>query len=215
MGCGIVSLKLFIIVSNQAFFLLGCFMIGWGAYVLKTGEEGLLTNQEYTYNCIHGVQCEEGMILTNFKNLTSNKVPSSDTPGGFQAVKSKVKTEFYAILAMSMIAGAILCFFSIIACCGAVSDKRKLLKAYTIALSIVILLEIVAASVAFAAIKDMESMSNYTGGLKTGFLTWFPLYGIVLSVLIFIELFIALTACFLSTKIKHEVFQWTNLIWKT
>ena len=117
---------------------------------------------------------------------------------------------FKALSGATIAAGVILCIVSFLAVCGALADKRKMLKAYAIILCVVILLEITAAILAFVvapnAIEDelkvevkdefkdvMSDISNYT---------WY--YGMGLTIMVCIEIILALSACFLSSKIKGD-----------
>ena len=174
MGCRIAALKLLIIVPNIIFFILGCAMVGWTAFNLDRFRE-------------------------SFENDRSRR-----------REEDNVKTVIYAISGVSIAAGVILCIVSFLAFCGALAEKRRMLISYAIILCVVILLEITAAILAFVIPHEIVRLLNNEDTedeLKENLLALKEntyLFGLGLMVMVCVEIILALSACFLASKMKED-----------
>ena len=130
-----------------------------------------------------------------------------------QQMDEERKTFIYATSGASIASSVILCIVSFLAVCGALADKRRMLKAYAIILCLVILLQITAAIIAFVIpdkikawideLDDKDKKDILVQNLE--FLKdniWY--FGLALIIMVCIEIILALSACFLSTQIKQD-----------
>ena len=113
-----------------------------------------------------------------------------------QNAKDDFKMKIYAGCAVLIASGLFLFISSSLAICGALADKTKMLKAYVIILGIVIALQITAAILAFLAPSEKEQQEDLRERIKQ--------VAIIIIVEVGLEIILAISACFLSTKIKHD-----------
>ena len=201
MGYGIITLKFLIIVANVIFFFAGSLMFGWGVVILAAKGD------DWT---------EVENINAFFEDNSQYRNETLNTRE-FKDLNRKVKIEFYALLAISMSAGVIQCIVSFLGCYGALSDKRRMLRAYAVVLSVVILLVIVATVLAFVVNNNIENLLASRGQSRrervNDFLDALDIYGPFLAVIMGIELIMVVFACFLATIIKRDQFIWSNFKW--
>lgn len=114
-----------------------------------------------------------------------------------QNAEDDIKMKIYGSCGLVIAAGLFLCISSSLAICGALADKTKMLKAYAIILSVVIALQITVAVLAFLAESKIEEKEESLRDRT-------KLVAIIIIAEVGFEIILALSACFLSTKIKHE-----------
>ena len=103
-----------------------------------------------------------------------------------------------------LVAGMLQCVVSFCGVCGALADKRGMLKGYSIILGFIVLLQIVAAIMAFVCANKLEEVAINNGVVDINFSEAMKRLAIGITVSCCIHIILALTACFLSTKIKQE-----------
>ena len=103
-----------------------------------------------------------------------------------------------------LVAGMLQCVVSFCGVCGALADKRGMLKGYSIILGFIILLQIVAVIMAFVCANKLEELATNNGVVDIDFSEAMKKLAIGIVVNCCILIILALTACFLSTKIKQE-----------
>ena len=113
-----------------------------------------------------------------------------------------------ATLAIALSVGMFQCIVSFIAFCGALADKRGMLKAYAIILFFAILLQIIAVIMIFEAKGKLEVLKkNLPNGWEDRGLNMDTIirdYSIGLIVFVCLDIILALAACFLASKLNEE-----------
>ena len=215
MGCQIGALRLLIVVPNVIFFAGACYLVYVGGSKLNEVDQIL----DGVVNCTHtgnSKVCPKGAEGKKIGEVLS----SCDTFFDDAELKNDCKewNTFYSILRYTFIfiiaVGILECITTFLGACGALADKRKMLKLYAGILLFMILLQIAAAVLLFVYHKNPENIPkelkingvpyqivalDYFGGGVTNFRT----QGIVVTVSALVNIIMALGACFLSTKI-HE-----------
>ena len=153
----------------------------------------------------NGTNCPEGKTFGELLSTCDNH--EKECKEAFKFV-SAIRYIFIFIIGV----GVLECITTFLGTCGALADKRKMLKLYAGILLFMILLQIAAAVLLFVYHKNPENIPkelkingvpyqivalDYFGGGVTNFRT----QGIVVIVSALVNIIMALGACFLSTKI--------------
>ena len=204
MGCQVGALRLLVVVPNVIFFAGACFLLYVGGSQLLWLDQQL--NQCMDGNGhINGTNCSE---KEKFGELLSRcKEDEKECKEAYEIV-SAMRYIFIFII----VVGALECITTFLGACGALADKRKMLKLYAGILLFMILLQIAAAVLLFMYHKNPENIPKELKINGTVYpsvvLNFFGLInlqtqGIVVIVSALVNIIMALGACFLSTKI-HE-----------
>ena len=117
-------------------------------------------------------------------------------------------TNTHDTLAFALAVGLFQCIVSFLAFCGALADKRAILKAYAIILFFAILFQIVVVIMMFVTKGKLEELKKKLAneldykGLDLD--TVIRDYSIGLIVFLCLDIILALAACFLASKLKEE-----------
>ena len=211
MGCQIGALRLLVVVPNVIFFAGVCYLLYVGGSQLHKLDQELnqcMSQISGKYVPVNETNCPEE---EKFGELLST---CDDDDKKCQEANKIVKAMRYIFIFIIGV-GALECITTFLGACGALADKRKMLKLYAGILLFMILLQIAAAVLLFMYHKNPENipkelkinghsyqnfvLNNVFGVGVTNLRT----QGIVVTVSVLVNIIMALGACFLSTKI-HE-----------
>ena len=210
MGCQVGALRLLVVVPNVIFFAGACYLLYVGGSQLHKLDQELNQCMEKisgVYVPANETNCPEDQ---KFGELLST---CNDHEKECQEAYTIVTAARYIFIFIIGV-GVLECITTFLGTCGALADKRKMLKLYAGILLFMILLQIAAAVLLFVYHKNPENIPkeleingipyqivalNYFGVGVTNFRT----QGIVVIVSALVNIIMALGACFLSTKI-HE-----------
>ena len=207
MGCQVGALRLLVVVPNVIFFAGACFLLYVGASKLQWLDQQL--NQCMDRNGpINRTNCSEDEKLGELLSTCKDDEKECE-----EVYKSLTVMRYIFIFIIGV--GVLECITTFLGACGALADKRKMLKLYAGILLFMILLQIAAAVLLFMYHKNPENipkelkinghsyqnfvLNNVFGVGVTNLRT----QGIVVTVSVLVNIIMALGACFLSTKI-HE-----------
>ena len=202
MGCQIGALRLLVVVPNVIFFAGACFLLYLGGSQLHKLDQQL---NQCMVDIKDGTNCPEGKT---FGELLSTCADDEKECEEANKIVSVMRYIFIFIIGV----GVLECITTFLGACGALADKRKMLKLYAGILLFMILLQIAAAVLLFVYHRNPE---NIPKELKINEVTYqnFVLrffgvgatnlhtQGIVVIVSALVNIIMALGACFLSTKI--------------
>ena len=212
MGCQIGALRLLVVVPNIIFFAGACYLLYIGGSQLHTLDQELNQCMEQiastgVYVPVNETNCPEG---EKFGELVSTC--DDDDKKCQEAYKIVTAMRYIFIFIIGV--GALECITTFLGTCGALADKRKMLKLYAGILLFLILLQIAAAVLLFMYHENPENIpkefkidgATYQNVVLDVFgvgVTSLHTQGIVVIVSALVNIIMALGACFLSTKI-HE-----------
>ena len=210
MGCQVGALRLLVVVPNVIFFAGACYLLYIGGSQLHKLDQELnqcMKQINGKYVPVNETNCPEE---EKFGELLSSCKDDEKECQEEYTIVTAARYIFIFIIGV----GVLECITTFIGTCGALADKRKMLKLYAGILLFMILLQIAAAVLLFVYHKNPENIPkelkingtpyqivalNYFGVGVTNFRT----QGIVVTVSALVNIIMALGACFLSTKI-HE-----------
>ena len=210
MGCQVGALRLLVVVPNVIFFAGACYLLYIGGSQLHKLDQELnqcMKQINGKYVPVNETNCPEE---EKFGELLSSCKDDEKECQEEYTIVTAARYIFIFIIGV----GVLECFTTFIGTCGALADKRKMLKLYAGILLFMILLQIAAAVLLFVYHKNPENIPkelkingtpyqivalNYFGVGVTNFRT----QGIVVTVSALVNIIMALGACFLSTKIHH------------
>ena len=137
-------------------------------------------------------------------SLLSENIKEDESKADEDDKNNEITKAMYIVL---VLVGIIQCVVSFLGVCGALADKLWMLKGYAIVVVLVILLQIVSVIMAFVCAAKLKSYVKNNQGNDdkwdeiAGLMKDYSI-GIVINCCILVIL--ALSACFLSTKIKQE-----------
>ena len=208
MGCQVGALRLLVVVPNVIFFAGACYLLYVGGSQLHKLDQELNQCMKQIggkYVPVNETNCPEDEKFGEL--LSSCKDDEKECQEAYTMV-TVVRYIFIFIIGV----GVLECITAFLGACGALADKRKMLKLYAGILLFMILLQIAAAVLLFVYHKNPENIPkeltikgtpyqivalDYFGGGVTNFRT----QGIVVTVSALVNIIMALGACFLSTKI--------------
>ena len=208
MGCQVGALRLLVVVPNVIFFAGACYLLYVGGSQLHKLDQELnqcMKQINGKYVPVNETNCPEGQ---RFGELLSKCDDNEKQCQEEYTIVTAARYIFIFIIGV----GVLECITTFIGTCGALADKRKMLKLYAGILLFMILLQIAAAVLLFVYHKNPENIPkelkingvpyqivalDYFGGGVTNFRT----QGIVVTVSALVNIIMALGACFLSTKI--------------
>ena len=204
MGCQVGALRLLVVVPNVIFFAGACFLLYVG------GSELHKLDQELNHCMVsmkNGTNCPDGKTFGELLSTCEDAEKECKEALNFV---STIRYIFIFIIGV----GVLECITTFLGTCGALADKRKMLKLYAGILFFMILLQIAAAVLLFVYHKNPENIPkeltingiDYRNVVLKVFGvgdTSLRTQGIVVIVSALVNIIMALGACFLSTKI-HE-----------
>ena len=208
MGCQIGALRLLVVVPNVIFFAGACYLLYIGGSQLHKLDQELnqcMKQINGKYVPVNETNCPEGQ---KFGELLSKCDDNEKQCQEEYTIVTAARYIFIFIIGV----GVLECITTFIGTCGALADKRKMLKLYAGILLFMILLQIAAAVLLFVYHKNPENIPkelkingvdyrnvvlNVFGVGDTSLRT----QGIVVIVSALVNIIMALGACFLSTKI--------------
>ena len=206
MGCQVGALRLLVVVPNVIFFAGGCYLLYVGGSQLHELDKQLdqCINRKGPTN---GTNCPEDQKLGELLSTCDD-----DEKKCQEAYKMMTAIRYIFIFIIGV--GALECITTFLGTCGALADKRKMLKLYAGILLFMILLQIAAAVLLFTYHENPENIPKefkingytYQNVVLHVFgvgVTNLRTQGIVVTVSALVNIIMALGACFLSTKI-HE-----------
>ena len=208
MGCQIGALRLLVVVPNVIFFAGACYLLYVGGSQLNELDQELnqcMRQIAGKHVPANKTNCPED---EKFGELLST---CNDDEKECQEAHTMVTAARYIFIFIIGV-GVLECITTFLGACGALADKRKMLKLYAGILLFLILLQIAAAVLLFMYHENPENIpkefkidgATYQNVVLDVFgvgVTSLRTQGIVVTVSVLVNIIMALGACFLSTKI--------------
>ena len=154
MGCQVGALRLLVVVPNVIFFAGACYLLYLGGSQLHKLDQELnqcMKQINGKYVPVNDTNCPEGQ---KFGELLSKCDDNEKKCQEEYTIVTAARYIFIFIIGV----GVLECITSFLGTCGALADKRKMLKAYAGILLLWILLQIAAAVLLFVYHKNPENI---------------------------------------------------------